>query len=314
MRVPASSANLGPGFDVLAVALSLWLEVEVTETGDFAVEAPGHGDDLPLDRSNLCVRAFERLSPVDGLRFRIASDIPLARGLGSSASAIVAGLMAADHMYELGLSKAEIFDHAVALEGHPDNVAAATFGGFVACAFAADDGPTPPPLRIDPPDGIEAVVAIPFEEVSTAAARAAMPATVDVADAVHNVAAAARLTLGLERSDPGLIAQGLGRPPAPARPRRSLPALDRARRGGVRPRRDRSDDLGGRSDGPRLELLAGHGRRPGGGRALGGGTGPRSGGSRSARSAPTSSSSEERSGLTSRASASRAIRPERARR
>src|SRR5947209_8931501 len=98
VRVPASSANLGPGFDVLAAALSLHLELEVRETGEFAVVT-----DLavPTHRSNLVVRAFERLHPSDGIEFRIRSEIPLSGGLGSSAAAILAGLLAADHMYEL---------------------------------------------------------------------------------------------------------------------------------------------------------------------------------------------------------------------
>ncbi|HEY1567315.1 MAG TPA: homoserine kinase, partial [Solirubrobacteraceae bacterium] len=98
VRVPASSANLGPGFDVMAAALALHLEIEVRETGSFAV----HTDlDVPRDRSNLVVRAFERLHPADGFAFHIASDIPLSGGLGSSAAAIVAGLTAADHLFEL---------------------------------------------------------------------------------------------------------------------------------------------------------------------------------------------------------------------
>src|SRR5204863_3901843 len=105
------SANLGPGYDCLAAALSLHLELEVEETGSFSVssEVPG----VPLDRSNLCVAAFERLHRADGLRFRISSEIPPASGLGSSAAAIVAGLVAADHMYELD---ADLLTHAIDLE------------------------------------------------------------------------------------------------------------------------------------------------------------------------------------------------------
>ncbi|MEA2309006.1 MAG: homoserine kinase, partial [Thermoleophilaceae bacterium] len=99
VRVPASSANLGPGYDSLAAALSFYLELEVEETGSFGVECDSPG--VPCDRSNLCVRAFEALHPADGLTFRIKSDIPVSAGLGSSAAAIVAGLVAADHMYEL---------------------------------------------------------------------------------------------------------------------------------------------------------------------------------------------------------------------
>ena len=114
VRVPASSANLGPGYDVMAAALELELELEVEETGEFGVECDVEG--VPCDRTNLCVQAFERLHSADGLRFRIRSAIPAAAGLGSSAAAIVAGLAAADHMFELD---AALFEHAVELEGTP---------------------------------------------------------------------------------------------------------------------------------------------------------------------------------------------------
>src|SRR5436189_5944011 len=122
VRVPASSANLGPGYDVLAAALSLHLELEVYETGEFSVD-PGELE-IATDRSNLCVRAFETLYPADGLRFSIRSEIPLTRGLGSSAAAIIAGLLAADHLFELALDREEVYRRAVKLEGHPDNVGA----------------------------------------------------------------------------------------------------------------------------------------------------------------------------------------------
>ena len=154
VRVPASSANLGPGFDALAAALSIELELEVAEGARVrgaAADVPG----VPLDRSNLCVRAFEALHPADGLSFEIRSKIPPAAGLGSSAAAIVAGLVAADHMYELD---APIFELARELEGHPDNVAAALHGGFVICASGE-------PVRFDPPAGLEAVLARPAAEV-----------------------------------------------------------------------------------------------------------------------------------------------------
>jgi homoserine kinase len=206
VRVPASSANLGPGYDVLAAALALELELEVSETGEFGVDA---GDaELPSDRSNLCVRAFEALHSADGLHFAIRSEIPLARGLGSSAAAIVAGLVAADHLFELGLSREEVYSHAVELEGHPDNVAAAVYGGFVVCPRADGSGP-PRPIRLDPPQGVEAVLVLPDDTVPTSEARAAMPDSVTLDDAVDNVAATAQLVLGIERSDLGLIARGL---------------------------------------------------------------------------------------------------------
>jgi homoserine kinase len=204
VTVPASSANLGPGFDVLAAALDIHLELEVTETGEFEVDAGGDG--LPSGRDNLCVRAFELLHPADGLRFEIRSEIPVARGLGSSAAAIVAGLLAADHMYELGLDPPDVYHRAVELEGHPDNVAAALFGGF---AVSPADGGSERPVRLEPPQGVEGVLAIPGHEVTTEAARAALPAEVPIDDAVANIAAASHLVLGIERSDLTLISRGL---------------------------------------------------------------------------------------------------------
>ena len=229
VRVPASSANLGPGFDVLAAALTLELELEVSETGEFSVDTD---PELPTDRSNLCVQAFERLRSADGLSFRITSDIPLARGLGSSAAAIVAGLVAADHLFELGLGREELYAHAVDLEGHPDNVGAALYGGFVLCP-RPEDGVPPAPLRMEPPEGVEAVLVIPDEPVATAEARAALPASVELEAAIDNVAAASQLVLGIERSDLGLIARGLAdRLHQPARGPlypRSLELLHKAR-------------------------------------------------------------------------------------
>jgi homoserine kinase len=196
VRVPASSANLGPGFDVLAAALDIRLELEVSECGEFSVECDVPG--VPLDRGNLCVRAFERLHPADGVSFSIRSQIPLSAGLGSSAAAIVAGLCAADHMYELD---APLFDLAAEMEGHPDNAAAALLGGFVVCAGE--------PVRFDPPAGLEGVLAIPDFEVPTTAARAALPPEVPFGDAVYNVGRVSLLMLGLARDDFSLIARGL---------------------------------------------------------------------------------------------------------
>jgi homoserine kinase len=196
VRAPASSANLGPGFDCMAAAIALHLELEVVETGSFAVES-----ELPVSRGreNLCVRAFETLHPADAFTFRIRSQIPLSGGLGSSAAAIVAGLMAADHMFELD---ADLLGLATELEGHPDNVAASLRGGFVVCA----DGQV---ARFEPPTGLEALAVVPEEAVRTRAARAALPAEVPMQDAVFNIAHGALLTLGLARGDWDLLARGL---------------------------------------------------------------------------------------------------------
>ncbi len=205
VRVPASSANLGPGYDVLAAAVSLFLELEVEETGDFSLGTGGL--EVSTGRDNLIVRAFETLHSADGIAFRLKSEIPLARGLGSSAAAIVAGLFAADHLFELALSKEEMLEKATELEGHPDNVGAAIYGGFVICGPGA--GSAPSAARFDPPGGLEGIAVIPAEEVSTERAREAIPAEVPLADAVANVSAASRLVLGLHRADLDLVAAGL---------------------------------------------------------------------------------------------------------
>jgi homoserine kinase len=196
VRVPASSANLGPGYDVLAAALGLHMELEVVETGTFAVET-----DLPIatDARNLAVRGFAALADPAPFTFRIRSAIPLAGGFGTSAAAFVAGLLAADHLFELDADVAAL---ATGLEGHPDNVAAALHGGFVVAAEGAV-------TRFDPPTGLEAVAVVPREAVRTKQARAAMPAEVPMADAVFNVAHASLLVLGLARGDWDLVARGL---------------------------------------------------------------------------------------------------------
>jgi homoserine kinase len=180
----------------MAAALALHVELEVTETGEFAVET-----ELPVarGRENLCVRAFERLHSAEGFTFRIDSQIPLSGGLGSSAAAIVAGLMAADHIFEMD---ADLLSLASELEGHPDNVAAALQGGFVICA----DGLA---TRFEPPTGLEALAVVPGEAVRTSDARAALAAEVPLSEAVFNVAHGALLTLGLARGDWDMLARGL---------------------------------------------------------------------------------------------------------
>jgi homoserine kinase len=205
VRVPASSANLGPGYDAMAAAVALHLDLEVEETGEFSLD-PG-GLEVSTGRDNLVVRAFETLHPADGIAFRLRSEIPLARGLGSSAAAIVAGLFAADHLFELALTKEEMLARATALEGHPDNVAAAIYGGFVICGVGEDGAPRG--ARFDPPESLEAIAVIPPDEVSTARAREAIPAEVPLADAVANVSSAALLVLGLRTADLDLVTRGL---------------------------------------------------------------------------------------------------------
>jgi len=192
----------------------------VVETGRFEVQTEL---DVPRNRENLIVRAFERLHPCDGFQFRIGSRIPLTGGLGSSAAAIVAGLLAADHMFELD---ADILTLAAELEGHPDNVGAALEGGLVICDGTGVH-------RFEAPLGLEAVLVVPADPVGTGPARAALPACVPMADVTFNIAALAKLMLGLTGADWDLMAEGLqDRLHQPHRAHlypRSAELLDRAR-------------------------------------------------------------------------------------
>ena len=196
VRVPASSANLGPGFDTFAAALGIHMTLEVEETGRFAV----HTDlGIARDRRNLAVRAFETLHPADDFEFTIRSEIPLSGGLGTSAAAYVAGLMAADSIFELDTPLLPV---ATRLEGHPDNVAAALQGGFVVCAGKRA-------ARFEIPTGLEAILVVPHKHVRTAKARAALPPQVPMSEAVHNIGHAGLLVLGLTQGDWDLVAEGL---------------------------------------------------------------------------------------------------------
>ncbi len=156
VRVPASSANLGPGFDAFAAALALHVELDVIESGRFGVETKL---DIARDRRNLCVRGFAKLHRPDNFTFRIRSTIPLSGGLGSSAAAYTAGVLAAAHMFEL---QEDLLGHITELEGHPDNAAAALLGGFVIVTGGEA-------ARFDPPAGLEAVVVVPHTPVRTSA-------------------------------------------------------------------------------------------------------------------------------------------------
>ena len=194
MSAPGSSANLGPGFDCLGVAFPLRLTVTVARRpGPLAVALTGEGAaDLPHDASNLVVATLLDGSDGDGLEIAIDNELPLAAGCGSSAAAIVAALAMRDALAGVPLDREDLTRRAVAIEGHPDNVAAAVFGGFT---IAAGD-PTVV-RRIDPPAGLAFVLAVPPERLATSAARAALAESALRADAVHNVQRVALLVSAL---------------------------------------------------------------------------------------------------------------------
>ena len=165
---------------------------------------------IARDRRNLAVRAFELLAPVEGIEFRIRSDVPLSGGLGTSAAAIVAGLVAADSMYELDADLLGLAD--AGWRAIPTTSPPPCSAGFVLCADGRAE-------RFDVPAGLEAVLVVPHEPVRTAAARAALPAEVPIADAVFNVAHAGLLVLGLVARRLGPRGARARRPAPPAAPR-----------------------------------------------------------------------------------------------
>jgi homoserine kinase len=202
VRAPASSANLGPGFDCAACALDLWNELEVGP-GE-GVDVAGEGaDELPRGPEHLSMRAFALLAPLDGRRFRAINRIPLARGLGSSAAAIALGLVAGAEAAGRRLTPEELLAVGVGLEGHPDNLAAALTGGV--CLTWAQGG-SHRVVRVAESLPLVPLALVPSARVETAAARASLPATISHADAAFSAGRAALLGAGLASGDASLLA------------------------------------------------------------------------------------------------------------
>ncbi len=229
VSAPATSANLGPGFDCLAVALDLGNAVVITRRpGPLDVTVTGEGaGELPEDASNLVCRALATgLGSLEGLHVECRNRIPLGRGLGSSAAAVCSGLVAANALGGLRWTPDDLLARAAQIEGHADNAAACLTGGMVAVA----PGPVARPIPV--PDGLAFLAVIPQGRVSTDAARRSLPASVPLADVAATLANAVGLTLALcqGRLDdlPPLLADHVHEPhrgPSGQRPR------GRARRG-----------------------------------------------------------------------------------
>jgi homoserine kinase len=202
VSVPASTANLGPGFDVLACALDLWLTLEVQPAPAFSFTT-----DLavPTDPTNIAVEAFGQIGDPGRVAFTMRSQIPLSGGMGSSAAARVAGVLAALVMggeEDMNAALTAALAIATELEGHADNASAAIHGGVT---VELPGGP----LKLSVPQRLGFVIVAPHEAVDTPQARAALPPTVPMADAAFNVAHAAALAAGLASRDLELIARGL---------------------------------------------------------------------------------------------------------
>jgi homoserine kinase len=209
VRVPATSANLGPGFDALGLALTLYDDLTVTEGGGpgVTIKVVGEGaDTVPLDESHLVVRAIqaglEALgTSLPGITLHCHNRIPHGRGLGSSSAAIVGGLAAAYGLTGTPLDRARVLELASGIEGHPDNVTAAALGGFT---IAWMDGEIGRGVRLEATPGLSTVAYVPAIPLSTKRARGLLPAVVPHGDAAANAGKAALLVAALT-SRPDLL-------------------------------------------------------------------------------------------------------------
>ena len=211
---PATTANLGPGFDCLGLALDLWNRMEVQPGehdggSETVVEVNGQGaDELSTDGNNLVYRAMSFLFQEADLemppvRIRCYNEIPLQRGLGSSAAAIAGGLVAANALCSRPFTPNELLEMAATLEGHPDNVAAAVLGGLQLVVTDQQQLYTAP---ISLPPELHAVLFIPDMRIATSEARAVLPASVSLEDAVRNLGRAALLVAGMATNHPEYLA------------------------------------------------------------------------------------------------------------
>ncbi|RXZ84522.1 homoserine kinase [Paenibacillaceae bacterium] len=208
VKVPASTANLGPGFDTLGMALNLYAWIDMSVSDETRIELYGEKmDGVPRDKSNLVYKVAQLVFEEAGvslpeLSIAMHSDIPLTRGLGSSATAIVCALTAANALIGSPLSTDRLFQIATKLEGHPDNVGASLFGGIVVAAW---DGQRADYIRLEPHPSLEVLVAIPDFQLSTEKARHALPEQFSMEDTVFNVSRSSLLVAALASGSLELI-------------------------------------------------------------------------------------------------------------
>ena len=208
VRVPATTGNLGPGFDCLGMALDIWNTIQV-EVGESGFDIAGEGADLlPRGGANLTYRSFrlaldEAGHPIPDVRITCRNEIPLARGLGSSSAAVVGGLVAGNEVGGRRLPEQRLLELAVEVEGHPDNAAPALFGG---CQIVVGNGANLITCHVPVPEDLRAVLFIPDISMPTDQARALLPAEVPRRDAVYNMGRVALLVRAFATGDLAYLA------------------------------------------------------------------------------------------------------------
>ena len=215
VKAPATTANMGPGYDCLGMALDVWntIEIEVLDSGEPVVEVTGEGaGELGTGRDNLVYRSMEFLfqdseQEMPLVRIRCDNAIPLARGMGSSAAAIAGGLVAANAICSQDYTPNDLLEMAATIEGHPDNVAAAILGGMqLVISEKTEEGSRLYTVPINVPPELHAVVFVPQVRIATEDARAVLPEKVTVADAVHNMGRVGLLVASMATNHPEYLA------------------------------------------------------------------------------------------------------------
>ena len=208
-KVPATSANIGPGFDCLGMAVNIYNTISFEETDKgLEIEVIGDGSDtVPLDENNMAYETakyfFDKVGyKFKGLKIKIHNYIPIARGLGSSSSIVIGALLCANDIAGTNMSKDEILNIANEIEGHPDNVTPALVGSITASVILGD---TVEYKKIMPPDMLDTIVLIPEYEMSTNEARKILPKTYDRQDCIYNISRASLLIMAMITSDYELL-------------------------------------------------------------------------------------------------------------
>ncbi len=199
--VPASTSNLGPGFDTLGLAVNRYLTIEAEPSSRLSIEISGEGaGEIPIDERNLTLVAMKRiLDEIPNIRMKINNEIPACGGLGASGAAIIGGLLLGNQLAGERFSAGDIYNLAVKLEGHPDNVSAALFGGLIVNARGIDGSYSN--IKVPILNKLKLVAILPDSRIETEAARKILPASVSLREAVSNVQHSSLLVAALASGD-----------------------------------------------------------------------------------------------------------------